>query len=595
MTRNYTHYIYTCCLIFGMAGSAELAAQQFFKKLEDADKFFTQRISHFRNGDLLIGDSSIEAVRTGDGGEIYLTRMDPCGNIEWSGTYRREAEYLELKDLLISDLNEIYAYGSAYIGLDELLFILKLDSRGNIQQFRLYEPETVDHFSYNIYLKGDRLLAYGLILDFNTKKFGFVAVFDTALNFQWGKKFSPFASSGGAIITADNGFLCRSDQYLYRLDPAGELEWVTELAPNDQNSPISGPVEVPDGYILQAGGEGLSFFYKIDQMGQLQWTSDQFPAKSYPADLKLRTDGKISAVYSAQNGNEQELHRLLLESDGRITRQVKLQTDISIKPGRVFQSAHLDGPIVISVNPDPTVPKAVEAPSFLLSFSEDNPTTDCFSWEAAPSVRTNQVAMNFSPLDTIVLATEMRFINNTNIRFGPFSPPLTNACTDGTGQDLVQLDTFLECGDSWLVQLPTPEFQWEDEARDNPRILTEPGTYIAKNQDCDEQMVYEYTVQKANCACTTYLPTAFSPNQDGYNDELEFYAGCEIVSFSMSVFSRWGEKVFESRVPGIFWDGHYHSRPAPAGIYLVKVDYEWWDQNGNLQAGQIVQQITLTR
>lgn len=578
-----------------LPGSA-LIAQNYFKRLEASDNFFRQRIAHFSNGDLLIGDSSIEAVRTGMGGEIYLTRMDACGQVIWTRAYRREEEYLELKDIKINEADEIFAYGSAYLGLDELIFLLKLDKGGNSKQFKLYQPETVDHFSYNIDLKDGKLMAYGLILDFGTKKFGFVAIFDEALNFRWGKKFSPFSSSGEARITADNGFICRSGQYLFKLDPDGELEWATELAPNIHNSPVAGPVEVADGYVLQATGDGLAFFYKVNRAGDLIWKSEQFPAKSFPADLKLETDGRISAVYSATENSEQQLYRLLLDHNGQIIQQEQLNTELSIKPGRVFQSAPENGPVVLSVNPDPAVPQQVDAAGFLIQYMPGEISEeDCFEWVVRRTVQSNEAAMNFSRLDTIVQATQMNFLNNTNIAPAPFDQPLINACSDGPDLELIGIDTILACGEDWTVSLPSMDFSWEDGVDENPRILAAPGSYTAHNEDCGAQVVYEFHLDKPDCQCQVYLPTAFSPNQDGINDHLELFTDCELSHMQLTVFSRWGEKVFESQTPGNFWDGYYRGKTAPNGLYLVKIEYEWLNSEGQIQSGAILENISLIR
>lgn len=572
-----------------------LPAQDYFKRLHESDNYLNQQITHFPGGDLLIGDSSVEAVRTGSGGEIYLTRMDACGEVLWSRSYRSEEEYIELKDLIISETNEIFVYGSAYIGLDELIFFLKLDGMGNVQAFRFFQPETVDHFTYNIDLQDGRLLAYGLILDFSTKKFGFVALFDDNLNFMWGKKFTPFASSGGARITQDEGFICRSGTYLFKLDRVGELEWATELSPNDQNSPVSGPIEVSDGYILQATGNDFSFFYKVNLRGELVWKSPQYPSKSFPAEMILLPNDDISAVYSSDEEGRQELRRLRLSPQGAIRSQEVWIGTVSIKPGRVYQSWDEAGHQVISGNPDQSVPGDVDVPGFLLQSGETAAPETCFEWMPLQSIRPNEVDMDFSRLDTIVSATEMRLLNNTNIRPAPFDILFENACSVGPDRSLVQVDTFLECDEQWTVMLPSAEFYWLDDQTEHPRILSIPGVYQARNEDCSNPVIYEYVLEKPNCRCNTYLPTAFSPNQDGRNDLLEFFAGCELTAVEWIVFSRWGEKVFESRVPGQFWDGNFRSRPAPNGLYLVSLRYEWLDQDGRQQKNTIRQRVSLIR
>lgn len=51
-----------------------------------------------------------------------------------------------------------------------------------------------------------------------------------------------------------------------------------------------------------------------------------------------------------------------------------------------------------------------------------------------------------------------------------------------------------------------------------------------------------------------HVPSAFSPNGDGINDEFQvgFY---NVSQFNFQVFNRWGQKVFESDNPDFRWDG----------------------------------------
>jgi len=52
------------------------------------------------------------------------------------------------------------------------------------------------------------------------------------------------------------------------------------------------------------------------------------------------------------------------------------------------------------------------------------------------------------------------------------------------------------------------------------------------------------------------IPNAFSPNNDGVNDEfcLQGWDAC-IESFNIIIYNRWGEKVYESIDPNFCWDG----------------------------------------
>lgn len=71
-----------------------------------------------------------------------------------------------------------------------------------------------------------------------------------------------------------------------------------------------------------------------------------------------------------------------------------------------------------------------------------------------------------------------------------------------------------------------------------------------------------------------YVPNAFSPwDNNGVNDEFNVVAS-NLVDFNMKIYTRWGEKVFESDDPDKGWDGMYKDEKAPAGTYLVIIKYE---------------------
>ena len=64
-----------------------------------------------------------------------------------------------------------------------------------------------------------------------------------------------------------------------------------------------------------------------------------------------------------------------------------------------------------------------------------------------------------------------------------------------------------------------------------------------------------------------YVPGAFSPNGDGENDVL-FVRGSCIKAFGFSVFTRWGEKVFETDDITEGWDGTGRERVMNSAVFV---------------------------
>ena len=75
---------------------------------------------------------------------------------------------------------------------------------------------------------------------------------------------------------------------------------------------------------------------------------------------------------------------------------------------------------------------------------------------------------------------------------------------------------------------------------------------------------------------TFHLPNAFTPNNDSKND-LYMGAGITdgIVDFEMTIWSRWGELVFETNDPGEGWNGRMNNigEEMPMGVYVCRVRY----------------------
>jgi gliding motility-associated-like protein len=70
-----------------------------------------------------------------------------------------------------------------------------------------------------------------------------------------------------------------------------------------------------------------------------------------------------------------------------------------------------------------------------------------------------------------------------------------------------------------------------------------------------------------------YVPDVFTPNGDGVNDQLGVYLQ-NAVSFSMSIFNRWGTPVFYSDKLTQQWDGKLAGNPCETGNYTWVVKYE---------------------
>lgn len=115
-------------------------------------------------------------------------------------------------------------------------------------------------------------------------------------------------------------------------------------------------------------------------------------------------------------------------------------------------------------------------------------------------------------------------------------------------------------------------YLWEDGSTDPLRRVTGPGDYIViVTSNCE---VFSDTLRAIECEqCPVYLPSAFSPNRDGANDDFRALSGCSFDAYHLRVFDRWGALIFETTDPTQSWDGMHGSRPIAGGVYVWMLDY----------------------
>jgi gliding motility-associated-like protein len=69
-----------------------------------------------------------------------------------------------------------------------------------------------------------------------------------------------------------------------------------------------------------------------------------------------------------------------------------------------------------------------------------------------------------------------------------------------------------------------------------------------------------------------YVPNAFTPNGDGFNDIFEIYGKKNLwKEMSMIIYNRWGEKVFDTNDSQFGWDGTFHGVLQNPQVYVYEL------------------------
>jgi gliding motility-associated-like protein len=73
-----------------------------------------------------------------------------------------------------------------------------------------------------------------------------------------------------------------------------------------------------------------------------------------------------------------------------------------------------------------------------------------------------------------------------------------------------------------------------------------------------------------NYMYTQHVPTAFTPDGNNLNEGFGPY-GMGIKWYAMKIYSRWGEKLYDTRESKP-WNGTYNGEPVPEGVYVVLME-----------------------
>ena len=86
--------------------------------------------------------------------------------------------------------------------------------------------------------------------------------------------------------------------------------------------------------------------------------------------------------------------------------------------------------------------------------------------------------------------------------------------------------------------------------------------------------------------CTYYIPNAFSPNNDGINDEF-FVQGSGFKTFNLKVYDRWGNRVFDTKDQNEQWDGTLNNVLLQEGVFVYRFTASFEDGREIEESGNI--------
>ena len=142
---------------------------------------------------------------------------------------------------------------------------------------------------------------------------------------------------------------------------------------------------------------------------------------------------------------------------------------------------------------------------------------------------------------------------------------------------------------------PGTSYLWQDGTSNPQYSILDAGQYYVEVSNQCGVAVDTLNISTRLCQCSIFIPTAFTPNLDGLNDEFYLVPYCPLQAGTLTIFDRWGRKVFESDNPDARWDGTFNGRACAEGVYVWMYKYQFLTRSSEVYSAQKGGTLTLLR
>lgn len=115
-------------------------------------------------------------------------------------------------------------------------------------------------------------------------------------------------------------------------------------------------------------------------------------------------------------------------------------------------------------------------------------------------------------------------------------------------------------------------YTWQDGSSNNTYLINKNGIYYLDISNSCGTFRDSINILPGNC--TIYVPSGFTPNNDGLNDKFQALGTGLVSEFELVVFDRSGQLLFRTKDKNGYWDGDFKGNKMPSAIYVYMIMYK---------------------
>ncbi|MFT3912007.1 MAG: gliding motility-associated C-terminal domain-containing protein [Ferruginibacter sp.] len=474
-------------------------------------------------------------------------------------------------------------------GSDDDIWLIKVDINGNVLWQRCYGGTASDHITHMIATSDGGYFFTGLsesddgdISCINPIGSGWNVKLGNAGNIQWqncmpvGLIGNPLQTNDGGYIIAGDNNISSMDIYIVKTGANGAMQWERNFGGTDNDYPTDIQVTADGGYIIAAQtrsadgdicrnkGTDDIWVLKLDNAGNKEWQRTVGGTGiDGAARIVITTDGGYLLCGTTSS------------NDVDISGNHSSSNDITLVKLNFPGIPELPS---VSITADTTVICPGETIHFIAT-PVDEGTAPIYQWQVnGLNVADNNPAIDLRiPGDGDVVRCLLT--SNSNCVTDPNAISNSIVITvDGSLKpaDFLQVDTAV-CKYGKIELKSTGAYDnylWNTGATTASIIIKQPGKYwldVSTNGCSGSDTIL---VTQKLCLKGFFMPTAFTPNNDGTNDWLKPIVEGKLLQYHLTIMNRWGQVIFQTTDANNGWDGKYKGIPQDENAYLYACTYQ---------------------
>ena len=133
------------------------------------------------------------------------------------------------------------------------------------------------------------------------------------------------------------------------------------------------------------------------------------------------------------------------------------------------------------------------------------------------------------------------------------------------------------------------QYRWSTGSASSSIVVKQPGIYWLQVKDTNDCIGKDsIIVNPKDCGNAFYMPTGFTPNNDGMNDLIKPIFFGRVEQYKFWIYNRWGQLIFETTDLNKGWDGRYKGQDQGSGVFVWVCSYQLKGDPEKRQKGTFV-------